>query len=348
MKDAYSPIFQEFLNAFQVGYHQMVELQVVCPCCREAVFRAEREFANGPTAYFSHYRTPAGFSIAECERRVAAIPSTEKERTNQESRNQSLSLFRSVLRDAVYPIPVKGSLLPEKDPTWMEKPFELNVTVALVRRLVAACDRDTLRKMTFRNSQRMLSIRGLEVNPTARPSIRSSIAADLVLTVFKDSAHRTATYLVARSMRDCFQRGTFARDSVIHGRARTLEVALWNHHRERSDRTTLVPSLVVLDFVLRELERLPFEKMIMNAKNGLRPMQGITFEDYLPKEDYPEFQYAMRKLDRQKVAAFDKSFETEECTIFTPGEKLYTDYVDPDEAEDDQMDDDIAQRFAPR
>ncbi|NTF23530.1 hypothetical protein G6L37_34735 [Agrobacterium rubi] len=344
MKDAYSPIFQEYLTALQVGYHQMAELQVVCPCCREAVFRAEREFANGPTAYFSHYRASAGLTIAECERRVAAISSADKNRVNQESRNQSLSVFRGVLREAVSPIPVKGRLLPEKDLSWMEKPFELNITVALVRNYVMSWSRETLRNLTFRNSQRMLGLRGLEVSPTARPSIRSSIAADLVLTVFKDNAHRTATYLVARSMRDCFHKDPLTRESVIHGRARTLEVANWNNLKDRSDRDTLVPVLVIMDFVLRELERLPFEKMILNARNGLRPMQGITIEDYLPKEDYPEFQYALRRINRERVASFDASFETTDGSFRTPGDSLY---IGHDDHDDEQQDDHI-QGFAPR
>lgn len=344
MKDAYSPIYQEYLTAFQVGYHQMAELQVVCPCCREAVFRAEREFANGPTAYFSHYRAPQGFSILECERRVASISSGDKERENQVSRNQSLAVFRAVLRDAVAPIPVKGALLAESDPKWRASRIEIDTFTMLVRRLVTTTDREALRGLTFRNSQRLLSIRGLEVSPTARPTIRSSIAADLVMSVFADNHSRTASYLVARSIRDGFHEDPFTRERTIHGRARTLEVALWNHFSDRPDRETLVPVLVVADIILRELERLPFEKMILNARAGLRPMNGVSIEDYLPKEENPEFQYAVRRLDREKVEAFDKMFSKASGEFRTAGEELYVN-EEPVEEEDFSSEDDYRPRM---
>lgn len=87
--------------------------------------------------------------------------------------------------------------------------------------------------------------------------------------------------------------------------------------------------MVLLDAVLRELERLPFEKMRVNAVEGEKPMMGVTITDYLPREDYPEFQYAIRKLDKEKVAAFDRSLESKIGGVVSPGASLYVDY-DPD------------------
>ncbi len=307
MKDAYSPIYQEYLTAFQVGYHQMAELQVVCPCCREAVFRKEREYPTGVTAYFSHYGAAKAFS-AECERRVASMSTSDKDRTNQESRNQSLQIFRAVLRDAVEPIPIKGKVLTDKDRSWQVIDSEYDLTAIMtmwLRKAVPEMGREELRNFTFTNAKRLLRIRGVEVSQTARPTIRSSIAADLLLSVVADHSHRTASYLAARSIKGCFEEEKFGKkEPDMVGWARTLQVALFNDPKTKESANLLV----FLDHVLRELECLPFEKMITNAKKGLRPMQGVTFEDYLPKAENPEFQYALKKLDKAKVDEFDAKF----------------------------------------
>lgn len=307
MKDAYSPIFQEYLNAFQVGYHQMAELQVVCPCCREPVFRAERDSAKGTTAYFSHYKSSDEFSVGECERRVEAIGSDEKERTNNEGRNQSLSIFRSVLREAVAPLRVNGKLLLESDQTWKASSMEVAALTRVLKSIIESHGKDELRKLTFYDSTDMLSVRGLHTNPNAQPSIRSGMAADLVITVFRDNAHRTASYLIGRSIQACYDRKSIDHAKMV-GRARILQVAMNNQQKELAGDQISIAGYVLMDAMLRELERLPYEKMIRNAKKGLRPMQGVTVDDYLHEERYPELQYAARKVDEQKLAAFDEMF----------------------------------------
>jgi hypothetical protein len=349
MKDAYSPLYQEFLDAFQVGYEQMAGLQIVCPCCNEPVFRVERSTTAGPTAYFSHYAAPEGLSVLDCERRVAGMPSTEKEERNQAARNQSLAVFRAVLRDAVAPIPIKGRLLSERDKSWLPSDMIMNGVTLAVRHFATTTDRQSIRKLTFRNSQRMLSLRGAEINPNAKPSIRSSIAADLFISAFSDYSHRTAMYLVARSMADCFQKSSeWPHKSIFHGRARTMEVAIWNHFPDRSDRDVFAATLVTVDFILRELERLPFEKMIINARNGRKPMEGVTIDDYLEPETDPEFKYALHKLDKEKVMEFDRVFATKSGKFEPAGDSLRADdgLVDDLEietgwAEDDRDDDDL-------
>lgn len=330
MKDAYSPIFQEYVVAAQVGYHQMAELQVVCPCCREAVHRAEGQYKGKNAAFFKHYRIPKGLSVIDCDRRSDATSDSDKERSNQEARKQSLAIFRAVLRNAVAPMPVRGRLLPEADASWnSEETWVINATTAGIRQYVAATEEKALRNLTFRNSQRLLSIRGLDVRPFAEPSIRSSIAADLVRIVFLDNSYRTAKYLVSRAMYDCFPRASPFVEPTLRGRNRMLQIACETFHKDREDRGTLAPLFVLLDAVLRELERLPFEKMRTNAFEGERPMARVTIDDYLPHEDYPEFQYAVRKLDREKVAAFDRSMEDRVGSAISPGAYLYVDY-DPE------------------
>lgn len=348
MKDAYSPLYQEFLDAFQVGYEQMAGLQIVCPCCNEAVFRVERSRPSGTTAYFSHYAAPGGLAALDCERRVAGMSSSEKEERSKVGRNQSLAIFRAVLRDAVAPIPIKGRLLSERDKSWLPDDLIMIGITHAVRVFVTGAEREAIRRLTFRNSQRMLNLRGAEVNPNAKPSIRSSIAADLLISVFSDYSHRTAMYLVGRSMADSYQKSSeWPYETIFHGRARTLEVAAWQHFPNRADRDTFAAQLVIIDVILRELERLPFEKMITNARNGRKPMEGVTIDDYLQPETDPEFKYALHKLDKAKVMEFDAVFATKGGTFEPAGNALRADDECPiddpegelDLAEDDHEDD---------
>ncbi|TLX16041.1 hypothetical protein [Rhizobium sp. MHM7A] len=339
MKDAFSPIYQEYLDAFQVGYHQMAELQVVCPCCREAVYRAEREYPTGPTAYFSHYGAAKAFN-AECERRVASISSSDRERTNQESRNQSIAIFRAVLRDAVAPIAVKGRLLAEQDRSWelIEFGHRLSrLVLAVLRQNVLSIGRDKMRDLTFSNAKRLLKIRGIDVKSTARPSIRSNIAADLVISMLSDHSDRTSTYLLARSIFDCFDKKPGKPEKEFLGWTRALQVALHNDPIELTPGMTSkddMDVIVILDCMLRELERLPYEKMIVNARKGLRPLQGVTIDDYLPKQENPELQYAIGNIDKMKVAKFDASLEGKTTRFIPPGERLF---VDPPIDDDDYV-----------
>jgi hypothetical protein len=59
----------------------------------------------------------------------------------------------------------------------------------------------------------------------------------------------------------------------------------------------------------------------MYSWSGRKPMSGITVGDYLPREEHPEFIYALKKVDMDKVANFDKryergahKFEVEDCS----------------------------------
>lgn len=100
MRNAYSNLLGEFVEAKDVAHGDTAPFQIVCPCCSESIFKVVRPHEERESHYFSHRQADKSL-VAECERRVGAMPAAEMERRNVESRGQTLKLFFSVLRDAI-------------------------------------------------------------------------------------------------------------------------------------------------------------------------------------------------------------------------------------------------------
>lgn len=106
MKDAYSNLLSSFHKAAELEYDDTTNLQMVCPCCREPVFKVRRNVDHDEVDYFSHYKAQIAIA-AECERRVGAISDADKQSRNATAWNQSLALFRSVVQAALMMIPIQ-------------------------------------------------------------------------------------------------------------------------------------------------------------------------------------------------------------------------------------------------
>lgn len=99
MKYGYSNLLGETVEAQRLDYDDCRAFQIVCPICREPVFKGVR---NEPatTHYLSHYVSAKAYA-AECELRVASFNGDEIERQNAFSRGQKLKLFLGVLPAAL-------------------------------------------------------------------------------------------------------------------------------------------------------------------------------------------------------------------------------------------------------
>lgn len=107
MRLGYSLLLGEYVNAENIDYVDCKNFQIVCPICKEPVFKVERQFEPQPIQYLSHYNKDKAY-IDECELRVNRISKSDIQSANSLSRNQKLEYFLSVLRDAIleneYPI----------------------------------------------------------------------------------------------------------------------------------------------------------------------------------------------------------------------------------------------------
>lgn len=101
MKTAFSLLLQEYVNPFELDYEDCRTFQIVCPVCKEPIFKVSRKIDDKATDYFSHYRQDKTLN-EQCELRVNRIPTERIEETRSESRNQKLVLFLGVFQDIIW------------------------------------------------------------------------------------------------------------------------------------------------------------------------------------------------------------------------------------------------------
>ncbi len=95
----YSVLLGEHIHAPAVSYDDCRSFQIVCPACREPVFKVVRD-SSAPIHYLSHYAADQAYA-ADCELRVRSIPRADIEAADAASRGQRLKLFLQVLRDTL-------------------------------------------------------------------------------------------------------------------------------------------------------------------------------------------------------------------------------------------------------
>lgn len=101
MKIGYSLLLSEYINSELIEYDDCKNFQIICPSCKEPVFKVIRETEEKPIHYLSHYEKDKAY-MDECELRISSIPQNEIQRNNNSSRNQRLQYFLSVLKETIY------------------------------------------------------------------------------------------------------------------------------------------------------------------------------------------------------------------------------------------------------
>ncbi len=100
MKTGYSLLLGEYIDAEKVNYLDCKLFQIVCPNCKEPIFKVDRELVSTPVEYLSHYNRDKGY-VAECELRVNSLSREEIATSNNLSRGQRLEYFLSVLQETI-------------------------------------------------------------------------------------------------------------------------------------------------------------------------------------------------------------------------------------------------------
>jgi hypothetical protein len=100
MKTGYSTLLGEYVDAAKLEYGDCAPLQIVCPACREALFRSATSSSAEATHYLSHYRQDLAFE-SDCELRVGKIGVGEQQAHNGNSRDQRLAYFLKVFVSAL-------------------------------------------------------------------------------------------------------------------------------------------------------------------------------------------------------------------------------------------------------
>ena len=100
MLKGYSVLLGEYIDAESLSYKDCKPFQIVCPCCKEPVFKVKKTNDIKSLNYLSHYKKETSFE-SNCELRVSSISSEEHVRHNSQSRNQKISHFLSVFTKAL-------------------------------------------------------------------------------------------------------------------------------------------------------------------------------------------------------------------------------------------------------
>lgn len=279
MKDAYSNLLGEYVEAEEVDADDIIGFQIVCPCCRDAIFKVAREQAQ--TQFFSHYRASPDYPIEECERRVASISREDRESTNSTSRRMLIEMFRAVIRDAVSDLPIRG-----KAPSGKALPQGslLNVLAGYIHDRISDMSASNLANFMKENNE-VVSGTKYDGGESFSDKVRTRIVLDVLRSLFTSHATRTLNLLMGRAFYATHEKVS-DNSLVTSYRATMLHQHYWRDEMGEEtedggwDGTTMVYG--VMDALLRELYRLPYFRMIENHRNGLSPLSGITLDDYLP------------------------------------------------------------------
>ncbi|MCP4138335.1 MAG: hypothetical protein GY754_45660 [bacterium] len=98
MKLGFSLFLRKYIKPGNVEYGDCKTFQIICPECKEPVFKVSRK---ENVDYFSHYKKDKTL-VEQCELRVNAISIQFEESANNESRKQSLKSFLEVLQDIIW------------------------------------------------------------------------------------------------------------------------------------------------------------------------------------------------------------------------------------------------------
>jgi hypothetical protein len=101
MRIGYSNFMRESVKAAEIGYTDCADFQIVCPCCREPIFKVHRPVEGGDGIhYLSHYAATRS-DVQDCENRVGAVTEGQLSAERTSGRQQRLAMFLKVLRDEV-------------------------------------------------------------------------------------------------------------------------------------------------------------------------------------------------------------------------------------------------------
>ncbi len=101
MRIGHSLATSETISAEHVEYGDCAKYQVVCPVCREAVFKALRQVADRPPVhYLSHYHADSD-EARHCELRVEVLAKEHHAKLVAVNHGQTLAGFMATFRDSL-------------------------------------------------------------------------------------------------------------------------------------------------------------------------------------------------------------------------------------------------------
>lgn len=113
MKIGYSLLLSEYINANSIDYNDCINFQIVCPSCKEPIFKVVRDSNEKKLHYLSHFEKDKSYT-ENCELRVSEISVNHINSKNIESHNQRLKFFLNVFKNTIYNTEYSNSKIAKK------------------------------------------------------------------------------------------------------------------------------------------------------------------------------------------------------------------------------------------
>jgi hypothetical protein len=295
MRIALSMLLGEHVEATQVEHSDVLGFQIVCPCCREAVFKVARTERHGGSQFFSHRAARAG--TEDCERRVAGLSGQTILSYDAASRGQTLKAFGMVLRQAIdldiYAHSGRDSRAFHDE---LAKLPGVGIMCRTVGNRLRALDMERDLDGFTDSVVRVLGILGWKHTTVFATAVQKRIAIDLMRHLVTHQGQRSRDHLVRHSiglLRSRHDGGGRLDESDRSGRLNVMDVLpavlnrsgrvayakldpyfdakLEGHDKSLYDRF----EEHVIASMLSTLIRLPYHRMLRNHRSGLSPVKDI-------------------------------------------------------------------------
>lgn len=310
MKSAYSMLLGEYVSAVEVEHADTTGFQIVCPCCRDAVFKVARGQAEHRSEFFSHHKTPADI-VADCELRVNSISESEKSSANSQSRAQSMQAFRRVLGealelDAIAQIPREEMAEYRRMRVTSFDGVDGKVLSAYVQSYMSEFSGE-LAETTFVAYEFDLELSGLLLDTSFARNLQKRIAVDLLKHVAAPHATKSRNALIGHALlqyrrdvqNDMLHLDRFDPeqakqlagiskiiDAICVRRPITFSQLMIRHAEARQrglEATGMMTFLeILLTYAFGTLTRLPYREMLANHRAGRNMLDGVRFHTGIP------------------------------------------------------------------
>lgn len=289
MKTAYSMLLGEYVRAAQVEHADTTGFQIVCPCCRDAVFKVLRPNDGTPIEYFAHHKQSKEV-VADCELRVAGISSEMQASTNADSRGQTLKAFQGVLREALAldPIYMITRLTAEQAHRELQSASGIKyLQDVFADWMIQETFKDGVETFVDNYIGNMVDS-GLGLSTAFSLAVQRRIAIDLARHLTSPSVGRSRRFVVAHAILLGVRSHLSAPPAAV---ANEAMVALHETYAGLKNSTASSMSSLLAHqkrgmFLVASLEhevlgallRLPYQEMLRNHRAGLPMLDGIEPE----------------------------------------------------------------------
>lgn len=310
MRNAYSILLGEYVEAVEVEHRDTVGFQIVCPCCRDAVFKVARTKDDRRSDFFSHHRSPPEV-VADCELRVGSMSDAARAESTAVSRGQSLREFRKVLGDAL-DLDAAAQIPPEEIDEYrrtLRVPFagrDGRALTVYLRTYVSALAGPSAE--AFLDAYEFdLGRAGIVLDTAFARRIQKRIAFDLMTHVVAPHASKAFQSLMGHALQqyrrlvddDMRRLGSYAGDhaeqlagvsrilEMVYGLRRTGFAEMLVRHAQATERGLEVVGMrtfaeILPMHVFGTLMRLPYREMLQNHRAGRPMLEDVRFHAGLP------------------------------------------------------------------